>query len=263
MTNNSDDFDDIPKNGKKYKVGYKKPPRHGQFKPGQSGNPGGRPIGAKNKVKELPTSLLSDLIHEEANRPVTIHEGEKKLTIPMVQAVLKSVAVNAAKGKHHSQKQFLTMVGEMETNKENEKCELLATTLEYKLEWSDWIKYAERNNYLIPDPIPHPEHIIIDPRSGEVQFIGPMSQEEKKEWDILVANKMDWEDQLVALKKELKENKDPELTKGIQQDIDQVNQTLAIIRYRIPDDIHIPPSTLEFVKTEPEIYSLKTLYTKI
>ena len=29
-----------------YEVGYRKPPKHSQFKPGQSGNPNGRPRGA-------------------------------------------------------------------------------------------------------------------------------------------------------------------------------------------------------------------------
>ena len=33
---------------KNYGVGYGKPPESGQFKPGQSGNPKGRPKGAKN-----------------------------------------------------------------------------------------------------------------------------------------------------------------------------------------------------------------------
>ena len=28
---------------KDYEIGYKKPPKHTQFKPGQSGNPKGRP----------------------------------------------------------------------------------------------------------------------------------------------------------------------------------------------------------------------------
>jgi hypothetical protein len=29
------------------RVGYKRPPQHSKFKPGQSGNPKGRPKGAK------------------------------------------------------------------------------------------------------------------------------------------------------------------------------------------------------------------------
>ena len=32
-------------------VGYKKPPVANQFKPGQSPNPGGKPIGARNRLQ--------------------------------------------------------------------------------------------------------------------------------------------------------------------------------------------------------------------
>jgi hypothetical protein len=35
--------------GREYDVGYRKPPKHKQFKLGQSGNPRGRPKGSKNE----------------------------------------------------------------------------------------------------------------------------------------------------------------------------------------------------------------------
>ncbi len=40
-----------------YDVGYRKPPKHTRFKPGQSGNPRGRPKGTKN----LKTDLIEEL----------------------------------------------------------------------------------------------------------------------------------------------------------------------------------------------------------
>ena len=41
------------------KVGYGKPPRHSQFKPGRSGNPRGRPGGARGVKTDLAAELSS------------------------------------------------------------------------------------------------------------------------------------------------------------------------------------------------------------
>ena len=47
--NNNDDNNNSPVKDKDYEVGYGKPPKSGQFKKGQSGNPMGRP---KKTAKE-------------------------------------------------------------------------------------------------------------------------------------------------------------------------------------------------------------------
>ena len=60
-----------------YKVGYRRPPLHTQFKPGQSGNPKGRPRGQKN---------LGTLIREAANERVTLREGERTRQVTKLQA---------------------------------------------------------------------------------------------------------------------------------------------------------------------------------
>ena len=44
-----------------YEVGYGKPPRHTRFEPGRSGNPRGRPPGAKN-MKTLLSKALNELV---------------------------------------------------------------------------------------------------------------------------------------------------------------------------------------------------------
>jgi hypothetical protein len=58
-------------------VGYGKPPRAHQFKPGKSGNPKGRPKGAKSGE-----TILRDLLQQKISlnergkaRRITIHEG--------------------------------------------------------------------------------------------------------------------------------------------------------------------------------------------
>ena len=57
---------------KDYEVGYRKPPKHTQFKEGQSGNPAGRPKGTNN--------LKTDLI-EELGEQILIREGDRTFTV--------------------------------------------------------------------------------------------------------------------------------------------------------------------------------------
>lgn len=72
------------------KVGYKKPPKHTQFKKGRSGNPRGRP---KKKEDEIMT-LLKKILNEKI--PVTIH-GEK-VEISQYEALMRSILSQATKG---------------------------------------------------------------------------------------------------------------------------------------------------------------------
>jgi hypothetical protein len=70
-------------------VGYKKPPKHTQFKPGQSGNPKGRPKGTKN--------LATDL-SEELSEKIVVTEGGKQLKISKQRAMIKSLLAKALRG---------------------------------------------------------------------------------------------------------------------------------------------------------------------
>ena len=70
-------------------VGFGKPPRHTQFKPGQSGNPAGRPKGAKN--------LKTDL-EEELRELITVREGGNHKIVSKQRALLKSLTAKAVQG---------------------------------------------------------------------------------------------------------------------------------------------------------------------
>jgi hypothetical protein len=72
-----------------YEVGYGKPPMQTRFKPGQSGNPRGRPRGTKN----LKTDLL-----EELDEKIVIREGDRSQKVSKQRALLKSVVNRAIKG---------------------------------------------------------------------------------------------------------------------------------------------------------------------
>ncbi len=72
-----------------YEVGYRKPPVHSRFKPGQSGNPKGRRRQAK-----APKALLEEAL----SGPITITEGGVTRTIELRLALFKSMVAKAIKG---------------------------------------------------------------------------------------------------------------------------------------------------------------------
>ena len=100
-----------------YEVGYAKPPAETRFKPGQSGNPRGRPKGAKNKPQQISTETLHDIILSEAYRKVTITEGNKRKEIAILRATVRSIALAAAKGQPSAQKLLLDIVNKTEAAK--------------------------------------------------------------------------------------------------------------------------------------------------
>lgn len=71
---------------KKYKVGYAKPDPEKQFKPGQSGNPKGRPKGRKNTM-----TLLQEILDGK----MTITEKGKKMRLSRRGVILRQI-INAA-----------------------------------------------------------------------------------------------------------------------------------------------------------------------
>jgi len=72
-----------------YRVGYGRPPRQHQFKTGHSGNPKGRPKGAKNEE-----TILNNLL----NRKIEIREAGRARKITVLEAMFLRFTEAALKG---------------------------------------------------------------------------------------------------------------------------------------------------------------------
>lgn len=74
-------------------VGYKRPPKQHQFQPGRSGNPRGRPKGAKG---------LRQILHGEFSQRMKITEGNKSLKVSKLQLIVKRELEKAMAGNQRA-----------------------------------------------------------------------------------------------------------------------------------------------------------------
>lgn len=81
-----------------YEIGYRRPPKSGQFKKGKSGNPNGRPKGSKNFLT---------LLDKELEKTITVNENGKKKEISRLEAVVKRLVADTLQG---NQRTLMTMV---------------------------------------------------------------------------------------------------------------------------------------------------------
>jgi hypothetical protein len=96
-----------PDDERDYEVGYGKPPRHTRFEPGRSGNPRGRPPGAKN-MKTLLSKALNELV------VVTEPGGRRKVS--KREAIVTQLVNRSAKADYKAIQILLGMLRDVEGN---------------------------------------------------------------------------------------------------------------------------------------------------
>lgn len=81
-----------------YVIGYKRPPKSGQFTKGKTGNPKGRPKGSNNFIT---------ILEKELGQNISVNENGKKKTVTRLQAMVKRIVAGALQG---DQKSLLTLI---------------------------------------------------------------------------------------------------------------------------------------------------------
>jgi hypothetical protein len=161
------------------RVGFASPPVSTRFQKGQSGNPRGRPPKRAPEAPAVHNQAVNAAILKQANRDITVRDGEQTRTITAIEAVQRAQYQAALKGNPHAQKHLLDTYAQA---KREEDARLAA-------EVTEWRERKERLQESFaaaaargepPPTIVHPDDIIIDPAKG-VRFIGPIDEDELAE----------------------------------------------------------------------------------
>jgi len=85
-----------------YEVGYGKPPRHSRFARGRSGNPKGRPKGAKS---------LNTIVRENMTQKVSVRTPTGERRISRIEALMHKAVEQAMKGNPRALAEMLKLYG--------------------------------------------------------------------------------------------------------------------------------------------------------
>jgi hypothetical protein len=88
-----------------YEIGYKKPPEHTRFKKGHSGNPRGRPRGAKN---------LATLVGQALDQKVSVTEQGRRRKVTKREAIITQLVNRSAQADLKATQILLGLIQDIE-----------------------------------------------------------------------------------------------------------------------------------------------------
>jgi hypothetical protein len=91
----------VPKADNHYAVGHCTPPRHTQFRKGQSGNPKGRPKGSQN---------TSSILQKVARQRVKVTSNCVSRLVSKLEAAATQLSNQAASGNQRAIREFLSLL---------------------------------------------------------------------------------------------------------------------------------------------------------
>jgi Family of unknown function (DUF5681) len=174
--------------GASQQVGYRNPPKSGQFVKGRSGNPRGRPRRPRKTAPGIGgDSEFDAMILEELDRPVAVREGETVERIPVMRAAVRAIALKAAKGDVKAYTALAAKRDAIADRRRAHQEQTLQAILEYVDEAMLELVRRKEEGVSGPEVIPHPDDFDIDPKTGSIVLHGPLTADQKMAQDLVVS----------------------------------------------------------------------------
>lgn len=171
-----------------YAVGYGKPPVKHQFQKKTSGNPAGRP--PRKRQRDVSSGLgnfgaLSEahqLWLDDARDPLKISINGKVREVTAQQAVILSTRQKALAGDARAVQLYLKSVKEAQAAAQAASFEGFKAAIEYKMKAEREIAHRRFLGRSIADILPHPDDVLINPRTGFHAIVGPVDEHERQNY---------------------------------------------------------------------------------
>ncbi len=172
---------------------------------------------------------------DEAYRPVTIRENDEAITVPLMQAAMRSLGIAAVKGSARAQSILAALVHEAEAKAVADQMTLFDAMLAYKKKAAEIIDSHVSVGRAPPELVPHPDDIQLDFKEAKVIFNGPMDEREKAKWDKLIAYRADLVEENKELEVERKRSRGGP-REQLASDIAQNNTMIDLVGAFIPSE---------------------------
>jgi len=219
------------------RVGYGKPPKEHQFRPGQSGNPKGRPKGAKNKPPATAyEQRLDALLLEEFYREVGVPVGGEMQTVTKAGLGMRALMARAIKGSVPAIRLSTEMARRVEARQVREQEEAFRAMAQWKI---DGTREVERRRQLglkiQPEIIPHPDHIFLEFHIGTVRMEGPLTREQKAAVEQVLATLQAREAEIAGYAESLEVFIDPKIRRELEAVLQGMRDEVEELRAQLLD----------------------------
>lgn len=156
----------------------------------------------------------------------------------MAQAVVRTLAVNAAKGNNRAQKLFTEVLSQTERFRRERQEEFLQIAIQYKTDWEQELAYRERHGIVDTEPLPRPDDVLINMNTGEVRYVGPLTKEEKDRWERLLLAKQTLREDIAEMETYVSEARMGKTTRDTFEGfLERDRASMEKIRAVLPDDL--------------------------